>query len=245
MAVVNTGLTTKGLRSTFFERFDAMTRARLYERAATRVQSDTASEIYRFLGQAPSMREMGTGRLVKDFLSESYTIENAEYEATVEVKRSEVDDDQTGQIRMRIEEMADRAAMHKDKLLANLLINGATAGNLSYDQVTFFNAAHVSGESGSQTNLSTNEAADATSLPTVAEMKIGIQGAISAMRVLVDDTGEPLFLSESGLLLVVPPALEWVAREALNAAMIASTNNVMVGMPSCSERGRRRDNGPS
>jgi len=91
--------------------------------------------------------------------NESYSIENLKYESTLEVDRDEVADDQTGQIRIRIAELAERAASHKDFLLSQLLINGETAGFNSYDGVSFFNDAHVSGSSVKvlgMTVLSTN-----------------------------------------------------------------------------------------
>jgi phage major head subunit gpT-like protein len=63
------------------------------------------------------------------------------YESTLEVDRDEISDDKTGQIRMRIGELAARAATHKDYLISQLLINGETAGYHSYDGVPFFDDA--------------------------------------------------------------------------------------------------------
>ena len=69
-----------------------------------------------------------------------------------EVDRDEIDDDQTGQIRIRTREIADRAAIHKDTEIARLLVNGASAGYHSYDGVPFFGSTHESGKSGHQPN---------------------------------------------------------------------------------------------
>lgn len=231
MAVKNTGLTTKGIRSEFFEKHDARSAASLYVDAATRIASTTDSENYRFLGQAPSMRAWGTGRQVNELVSESYRIENETYESTIEVDRNELDDDQTGQIRMRVEEMADKAATHKDFLLAGLMVNGATSGNVSYDGVTYFNASHASGASGNQSNLvGVATDAGAAGVPTVAQFKTAFTAAYAAMAAFKDDTGAPLFLDSSGLTVVVPGSLEFVAREALNATLISNTSNVIAGM---------------
>ena len=135
MAVINTGLLTKGLKSEFFNRFDG-TQTHFGD-LATRIPSTSDSETYRWLGTVPQIREWGTGRVTQGLRTESYSIENLKYEATIEVDRDEIADDQTGQIRLRIGELAERAATHKDFLIGQLLINGATSGFNSFDGVTF------------------------------------------------------------------------------------------------------------
>lgn len=127
------------------------------------------------------MREWGTGRLAKGLRVESYNVKNEKYEATIEVDRDEISDDQTGQIRIRLQELAARAATHKDFLIGQLLINGATAGFNSYDGVTFFNDAHVSGASGNQDNTLVAAAADSED-PTTAEFKTSLKAAIADLK---------------------------------------------------------------
>ena len=100
MAIINTGLLTKGLRSEFFSRFDAATT--YFQDLSTRIQSNSDTETYKWLGSVPNMREWGTGRVAKGLRTESYSVENLKYEATIEVDRDEIADDKTGQIRIRI-----------------------------------------------------------------------------------------------------------------------------------------------
>ena len=121
MAVINTGLLTKGLKSSFFARFHG-TKTHFAD-LATRIESNSDSETHKWRGSTPRMREWGTGRIAKGIRTESYSVENAKYEATIEVDRDEISDDQTGQIRIRVEELAQHAATHKDFLIAQLLIN--------------------------------------------------------------------------------------------------------------------------
>ena len=83
MAIINTGLLTKGLRSEFFRRFDAATT--YFRDLTTRIQSNSDSESYKWLGSVPRMREWGTGRVARGLSTESYSIENLKYEATLEV----------------------------------------------------------------------------------------------------------------------------------------------------------------
>jgi len=226
VAVINTGLLTKGLRSEFFNRFEAtMT---YYRDLATRIQSSSDSETYKWLGSLPQMREWGTGRVAKGLGTESYSIENLKYEATLEVDRDEIADDKTGQIRIRIAELAERAATHRDYLISQLLINGETDGFNSYDGVSFFNDAHVSGASGQQDNKLTSDATDPDD-PTIEEFKMALKVAISALMNFKDDQGEPMSISATGLACVVPATMYLTALEAVNATMINSTSNVIAG----------------
>jgi phage major head subunit gpT-like protein len=218
---------TKGLRSEFFNRLNA-TRTH-FQDLSTRIVSTTDREQYRWLGTVPKIREWGTGRLAQGLRSESYSVENLKYEATIEVDRDEISDDQTGQIRIRVSELAQRAATHKDFLLSQLLIDGETAGNNSYDGVSFFNAAHVSGDSGSQSNLLTASAVD-TDAPTVDEFKEALKEAIGAMLAFRDDQGEPVLISETGLICVVPPTMLFTASEAINSTIVGNETNVLRGI---------------
>ena len=83
MGVINTGLIAKGVRSDFFSRYDS-TKTH-FQDLATRIASDSDTEIYKWLGSTPRMREWGTGRVAKGIRTESYSVENQKYEATIEV----------------------------------------------------------------------------------------------------------------------------------------------------------------
>jgi len=226
MAVISTHVTERGIVGTMTERFQAT--PTYYQDLSTELKSQAASEEYAILGQTPRMREWGTGRLAKGLGSEKYSIKNYEYECTLEIDRKELEDDQVGLLSLRISEAAAHAATHPDWLLAQLLINGATAGYLSYDGVTFFNDTHVSGASGNQDNTLTFDATDHTTI-TVAEFKLACAQAIQQMMGFKDDTGETMRIGPTGMNVIVPAALYWTALEALNATMIAQTSNILAG----------------
>lgn len=226
MAIINTGLLTKGLRSEFFARFDATTTH--FADLSTRIQSNADAETYKWLGSIPRMREWGTGRVARGLRTESYSVENLKYESTLEVDRDEIADDQTGQIRIRIAEMAERAARHKDFLIAQLLLSGETAGFNSYDGVPFFDAAHQSGSSGAQSNLLTDTAVDPTD-PTVDEFKAALRAAIGRMMSFKDDVGDPMAVTATGLVCVVPTNMYLAALEAVSATIVSSTTNALQG----------------
>ncbi len=227
MAVINTGLLTKGLRSEFFDRFDAAPIH--YRDLSTRVVSTSDREDYRWLGTVPKIREWGAGRLAQGLRVESYSIENLKYEATIEVDRDEISDDQTGQIRLRVAELAQRAATHKDFLISQLLIAGETEGHNSYDGVSFFNEDHVSGGSGNQSNLLEAVAAEPDT-PSVEEFKDALKQAIANMLGFKDDQGEPILLSATGLVCVVPPTMLFSASEAISATVAGNGPNALSGI---------------
>jgi len=226
VAVINTGLLTRGLRSEFFDRFDAT--QTYYQDVASRIQSNSDIETYKWLGSIPRMREWGTGRVAKGLRGESYSVENLKYEVTLEVDRDEISDDKTGQIRIRIGELAATAATHKDYMIAHLLSMGETAGYHSYDGVPFFSNSHVSGASGTQDNLLATDAANPDD-PTPAEFKSALKASIGAMLGFKDDQGEPMAISSTGLVCVVPTTMYMSALEAINATVINSTSNVLEG----------------
>ena len=224
MAIVSTGLSVAGLRGDFFNRMAAI--QTFWQELSTRVPSTKDSETYKWLGTVPNMREWGTGRLAKGLRTESYSVENMKYEATLEVDRDEINDDQTGQIRIRVGELAERAATHKEYLIEQLLNNGGASGYNSYDGVTFFNDTHASGASGNQDNDLTFAAADGTS-PTSTEFKGAVAQATAAMMAFKDDRGEAMRIRPSGLAVIVPPIYYTVAVEAMTAAMLGGTSNVI------------------
>jgi phage major head subunit gpT-like protein len=175
------------------------------------------------------MREWGTGRVAKGLRTESYSVENLKYEATLEVDRDEIADDQTGQIRVRVGELAERAATHKDYLISQLLANGESSGYESYDGVPFFATTHASGESGNQSNRLTYAAVSADD-PTETEFKAALKQAIAQMLGFKDDQGDPMPMSASGLICVVPATMYFTALEAINATVINNTSNALEGI---------------
>ncbi len=226
--IINTGMTTTSLKGNFFAAFNAV--ATIYQQLTTRIKSTGASESYKWLGSVPQMREWGSGRLAKGLRTESYDIVNHKYEATIEVDRDELADDQLGQIIIRVRELAKRAASYPDSLLANLINNGHSSGYNSYDGVPFFSSNHVSGDSGAQGNIITLDATDHTD-PTVDECKELLNKMIAQMLKLKDDQGEFMSLDTNGLILIVDPSYWGVWLTALKATIISSTTNVPVAVP--------------
>ena len=65
--------------------------------------------------------------------------------------------------------------------------------------------------------------------PTAAEFKTAMKSALTALLSLKDDYGEPMNLTASGLVAVVPPSMYITAVEALSATVLDATTNVLSG----------------
>lgn len=184
-------------------------------------QSDQASEDYNWLGMAPAMREWVGGRHAKGFRENGISIKNKAFEATLEVLVDEIRRDKTGQVMIRINEMADRANAHWAKLLSALIVGGEAA--LCYDGQYFYDTDHAEGDSGTQSNDLT-PAAVAAATPTAAEYEKAILGSIATILGFLDDQGEPMNEGASEFLVMVPPTHMAAAVAAVKNPVIVDAN---------------------
>jgi phage major head subunit gpT-like protein len=192
---------TEGLKVVFEEAYAAQ--APQWARIAMRVDSNKESEDYAWLGATPGLREFRDERVIRGLGAYDFAIKNRTWEATIGIKRSAIEDDQYGQLKMRVSQMASEAGRHMDSLVFGLLAGGFSGAG--YDGRPFFDAAHNEGDGGNQGNLGL-EALSAQALKT----------ALTTMRRIKDDKGRPMSVTPN--VLVVPPELEWTAREILESA---------------------------
>ncbi|MCI4410408.1 MAG: Mu-like prophage major head subunit gpT family protein [Thiotrichales bacterium] len=111
-----------------------------YQQIATVVPSSTASNTYGWLGDMPGMREWIGDREINDIKENAYSIANKDFEATVGVKRTDIEDDNLGIYTPMFTELGRSAAIFPDQLVFELLKNGFT--NKCYDGKNFFDANH-------------------------------------------------------------------------------------------------------
>lgn len=183
--------------------------------------SNQESETYKFLGMSPTMREWVGGRLAKGFRENGITIFNKKFEATLEVLVDEIRRDKTGQVMMRVRELAQRTNAHWAKLIS-LLIVGGEAG-LCYDGQYFFDTDHVEGDSGAQSNNITPAAADADA-PTPGEFEGAILQTIEAILGFKDDQGEPMNEDAMEFNVMVPVLFMKSAAAAIGSEIIVDSS---------------------
>ena len=193
------GLLLAGLKTAFFNTYNEQ--AHLWDKISTKIPSDKDSEHYAWLGALPGITEFLDERKVADFREYDYFIKNKTWESTVSIDRAAMEDDQYGQVALRVRQMASTANTHLDAITYGLL--GAGFTSLCYDGQPFF-GQHTSGLGGVQYNAGSGALSAAS-----------LQAAITAMMRFTDDQGRPMGVMPDTL--VVPPELYWEASQLLTS----------------------------
>jgi len=120
-----------------------------YEEVAMVVQSNGRLNDYKFMLQFPMLKEWIGDRQIQSLAASTFQIENKDYEATVEIDRNDVEDDQVGLYHPIVAELGRAAKQHPDFLLATLMSEGFTTP--CYDGKNFFASDHPVGE-GTRSN---------------------------------------------------------------------------------------------
>ncbi len=120
-----------------------------YERVAMTLPATTRIVDYKFLLDFPMVREWIGDRQISSLEPKAYQVESKDWEATIEVDRNDIEDDQLGLFNPIVAALAQEAKKHPEKLVAELLKNGTTTP--CYDGENFFDTDHPVG-SGSTSN---------------------------------------------------------------------------------------------
>lgn len=205
------GLSSRAVIGRFYDRIGTKRESTWLNKIAMPFDSDQASESYAWLGQSPAMREWIGGRLAKGLRLNSLTIENKKFEATLKISVDDIRRDKTGQVQVRIDELADRALTHEMSLISTLLLNGATG--LAYDGQYFFDTDHTEGENTTnQSNSITYDISDGggggtTTFPSVVTMQRAILAGVSQLMGLKDDQNEPYAEMSTNFMVMSGPSL--------------------------------------
>lgn len=220
--VLDTNLTSRAIIGRFYRRLEEFAQSAWWTKLAMHFSSSQASETYRWLGMVPQVREWVGGRKVRPLRSNGVTIVNKVWESTIRVDADEQRRDKTGQIMVRVNEMARRVATHPNKLLTTLLLNAETTAG--YDGQYFFDTDHSEGDSGTQSNSIAHDVTTTTA-PTDAEMFEGVVKGIAQIVGFKDDDGEPLNEAAREFLVMVPTSFLSATLTALASKNLDSTSN--------------------
>ena len=127
-----------------------------WSKVASLENSSTKTGVYPYLGHFTKLREWVGDRVVKNFQQYAYSLDNRKFEATVEVKRTDIEDDQYGVYANAFQNAGQSVKVWPDDLVyggdsvynsvndtANIggaVLQGAT--NLCYDGQPFWSASH-------------------------------------------------------------------------------------------------------
>jgi len=173
------------------------------------VPATAASVNYNWLSGTPAMRKWLGDKVRKDVSAHAYTVTSDEYEATLSVKRRDVETDQLGLYKPAIQSLADEARQHKIRLFAELI----EANPLCADGQNLIDSDHPLDDGTTYSNTSST----ALSLTSLKAARL-------AHRSLVDAEGRPLAIMPN--VLMVPVDLEDTAIQiCYSAALPGSANN--------------------
>lgn len=220
--VIDTGLTSRAIIGRFYRRLEEFAAAAWWSKLAMHFPSSQGSETYRWLGMVPQVREWKGGRKVRPLRASGVTLVNKVWESTIRVDADELRRDKTGQIMVRVNELARRVATHPNKLLTTLIQNGGAGA--AYDGASYFSTTHSEGDSGTQSNSIGYDASTPTA-PTDAEMFEAIVKAIAQIVGQKDDDGEPMNESARRFLVMVPTSFLASTLVALSSRNVDATGN--------------------
>jgi len=219
-------LGSRAIIGTFYEALSQNTGSAWIDEISMLFQSNQELETYKWLGQAPVMREWVGGRNAKGFRENGFDVRNKHFEATEEILLQDLRRDKTGQTLIRIQDMADRTNSHWASLGATLILNGAAG--LCYDGQYFFSTTHAEGNSGTQANsISIDISAlpaqvhGSVASPSAEEMAMCIYKAIAQIVAFKDDQGEPMNENAKNFVVLVPIDYMMAANTAVTAGAFA------------------------
>lgn len=187
----------KNIKTSYHKAFDAAPAQ--WDKVAMLVTSTSSENNYKWLSNFPKMRKWIGDKYVKALEAFKYTIVNDDWEATIEVDRNDIEDDNLGIIAPQAASAGFSARQLPDEIVF-ALVNGAFA-NVCFDGQFFCDTDHpVAGASVS------NKITAVLSCATLAAAQASLGAARTAMRKFKDDEGRPLNCIPT--VLVVGPALE-------------------------------------
>jgi phage major head subunit gpT-like protein len=176
------------------------------------LSSQAASESHNWLGTVPGFSEWTDQRKVKSLRAENITLVNKDFGNAIEIGRNDVLDDRLGVVMPRINQLAEKAALHYGQLAVEAMINGFVTTSefgSAYDGAAFFSATHQDGGP-----IQSNTAGGAA-LSSAAYF-----AGRASMWSLTDDEGDPLGIKPDTL--IVGPSQEELGLQLTEADLIAS-----------------------
>ena len=169
-----------------------------WQKIAMLVESNSARNVYAWLSKFPRMREWAGEKTIEQFAGYKYTIDNKDWEATVEVDRNDIQDDMLNIYATQAKMAGYSAKRFPDEIVFSLVNNGFE--NLCYDEKPFFATDHPVLKRQVSNKGTTPLAGD-----TLANAMASFGAARIALMKQTDEEDRPLGVMPD--LLLVPSAL--------------------------------------
>lgn len=190
----------KNLKTTYNKAFE--TTETNWDKVAMLVPSSGSENNYNWLENFPRMRKWIGDKAIKSLKGHGYTVVNDDWEATIEVDRNHIEDDNLGIYAPQAQMAGWSAKQLPDEIVSDLL-NEAFESRC-YDGQYFFDTDHPVGK-----GVVSNKGTMVLSISTLAAAQASYGAARTALRKMKDDEGRPLNINPT--VLEVPPALEDIA----------------------------------
>lgn len=202
------------VQTRFLRAFAQSERELWYQKLSTVVPANSKRVEMPFVISASGMREWIGDRIVRQIETGSWSFLVKDFERTIGIKTTDLDDDLLGAYMPEIDGMGQAAAELPDRLAADVLINGESAAHPCYDGKALFATDHpINAISGGTTfsNLYTSRALTPTNF----------EYGMEQMRLQKGPDGKTL--RTRGRVLAVGPQREGIARRILENQMVVET----------------------
>ena len=224
--IKNSIVLEKALRTEFMKSYDNGANPQDVSDMIMQTSSTSGSEKYGWLGNVANLEEWVDSRQLKGVRDYDYSIPNKHYEGTLQVDRDDIEDDQYGAIKVRIQDLSIKAKQHPRQLFFAQLNNAET--ELCFDGSPFYSATHkYFADDVAQSNLHTGTKAG--SLPTSAELAADFELACAKIAELKDDTGEPFNEGELSFKVIASPQLKGTLARVFTADLLDNSTNTLKG----------------
>lgn len=174
-----------------------------WQKIAMKIPSTGKSNDYGWLSNFPQMRKWVGDKVIKSLAAFNYSVVNDDWEATIEVDRNDLEDDQTGIYAIQAKSAGESAAQLPDEIVSGLVNDSFTS--LCYDGQYFFDTDHPMG-----TGVFSNKGTKKLSVASLDAAMASFGAARTQMGKVKDDDGRSLNVTPN--ILLVPVALQDVAR---------------------------------
>lgn len=183
-----------------------------YREIASVLPSTVDTNNYAWVARIVQMREWLGPRVIQNISNHDYQLKNKDWELTVGADRNEIMDDNLGVFTgMIVPELGRQAKQLPQTRIAADMEDTTTT---TFDDLTFFNAAHTLDPAATQSNLNTSRPLNLANYET----------SYGAMTNIKGEDGLPLQVQATHL--VVPPQLQIQARKIINAGLVLDTTGV-------------------
>lgn len=192
------------LKTTFNKAFEGAPSD--WEQTAMRVPSGSSQNNYDWLDRFPKMRKWVGDKVLKSLQAFTYTVKNDDWEATVSVRRNDIEDDQLGIYAPMAEDAGYSAKTLPDEIVADLKNNAFE--NKCFDGQFFYDTDHPVEDGEGDVASVSNRGTKKLSADTPAAALASLGEARHAIANFTDNQGRKLGLKAE--VLEVPVALEEV-----------------------------------